>query len=118
MPSANGSNGNGHNGNGTNGANRPRAEWLARRKANNADGNFSISIPDSLPTALVARAERTVGDEKERYAWIVPTEHPVIVAIRSGKGLIIRTGLASWARRLGDPNVSTLTRRAWTLLSR
>jgi hypothetical protein len=42
----------------------------------------------------------------------------VIVAIRGDKGLVIRTGLASWTRRLGNPNVSTLTRRAWALLSR
>jgi phosphomethylpyrimidine synthase len=41
MPSANGTNGKGHNGNGSNGANPPRAEWIARRKAENADGNFS-----------------------------------------------------------------------------
>jgi hypothetical protein len=47
-----------------------------------------------------------------------PAGHPVIVAIRSGRGLIIRTGLASWTRRMGNPNVSTLTRRAWALLSR
>jgi hypothetical protein len=47
-----------------------------------------------------------------------PAGHPVIVAIRSGQGLVIRTGLASWTRRMSNPNVSTLTRRAWTLLSR
>ena len=35
---------NGHNGNGTtgsNGANRPRAQWIARRRAENIDGNYS-----------------------------------------------------------------------------
>jgi hypothetical protein len=39
------------------------------------------------------------------------------VAIRSDQGLVIRTGLASFSRRMGDVNVSTLTRRAWALLS-
>src|SRR3954467_978811 len=38
MPSPNGTNGNGHNGNG---AERPRAEWISRRKSENRDGNFS-----------------------------------------------------------------------------
>jgi hypothetical protein len=47
-----------------------------------------------------------------------PAGHPVIVGIRSGRGLVIRTGLASWTRRMGNPNVSTLTRQTWALLSR
>jgi hypothetical protein len=46
-----------------------------------------------------------------------PAGRPVIVAIRSDKGLVIRTGLAGWTRRMSDPNVSTLTRRVWALLS-
>jgi len=49
MSSTNGSNGsgvhtNGLNGNGSNGNNAvptPRAEWLAKRKQENTDGNFS-----------------------------------------------------------------------------
>jgi len=75
------------------------------------DGSFSafpgyeVTTSPGTGAQIVAQAQDSAG-------------HPVIVAIRSGKGLIIRTGLASWARRLGDPNVSTLTRRAWTLLSR
>ena len=36
-----------------------------------------------------------------------------------GKGLVIRTGLPAWSRRLdSDGNVDTVTRRAWSLLSR
>lgn len=38
MPSSNGVNGNGHNGNDTR---KPRAEWIARRKSESRDGNFS-----------------------------------------------------------------------------
>jgi len=43
---------------------------------------------------------------------------PVIVAVRLGRGLIVRTGLPQWPARLADPNVDALTRRAWSLLSR
>ncbi len=41
----------------------------------------------------------------------------VIVAIRTGKGLVIRTGLPEWERRFRNPNVSTLTRRVWKVFS-
>lgn len=41
----------------------------------------------------------------------------VIVAIRSGRGLVIRTGLPTWEERIRNPNVSALTRRAWEILS-
>jgi hypothetical protein len=74
------------------------------------DGSFSglrgseVTIAAGTGAQIVSQAQDSAG-------------RPVIVAIRSGRGLIIRTGLASWARRLDDPNVSTLTRRAWTLLS-
>jgi hypothetical protein len=37
----------------------------------------------------------------------------VIVAIRSGQGLVIRTGLPTFAERVANPNVSTLIRRVW-----
>lgn len=44
---------------------------------------------------------------------------PVIVATALGRGLVIRTGLPEWEARIaGDLNVSALTRRAWSLLSR
>jgi phosphomethylpyrimidine synthase len=43
MPSPNGNNGNGHNGNGhtAEGAAKLRAGWIAKRKSENTDGNFS-----------------------------------------------------------------------------
>jgi hypothetical protein len=49
-----------------------------------------------------------------------PNADPVIVALRVGdEGMVVRTGLPDWGRRLrGNPNVQALTRRAWTLLSR
>jgi N,N-dimethylformamidase beta subunit-like, C-terminal len=44
---------------------------------------------------------------------------PVVVAYRMGKGLVIRTGLPNWSRRLGsDQETAAVTRRMWTLLSR
>lgn len=44
---------------------------------------------------------------------------PVIVAARLGRGLVIRTGLPEWETRIArDLNVSALTRRTWSLLSR
>ena len=44
---------------------------------------------------------------------------PIIVGARVGKGIVIRTGLPDWSSRLrDDANVATVTRRAWTLLSR
>ena len=41
----------------------------------------------------------------------------VIVAIRSGKGLVIRTGLRTFEQRVANPNVSTLIRRVWEVFS-
>jgi hypothetical protein len=41
----------------------------------------------------------------------------VIVAIRSGKGLVIRTGLRTFEQRVTNPNVSTLIRRVWEVFS-
>jgi phosphomethylpyrimidine synthase len=87
MPSANGNNGNGHSGNGSNGANRPRAEWLTRRKAENTDGNFSQMryarrgvITEEMD--YIARKEKLapelVRDEVARGRMIIPANinHP------------------------------------------
>jgi hypothetical protein len=43
---------------------------------------------------------------------------PVIVALRDGRGLVVRTGLPQWTQRLDDANVAQLTRRVWQLFSR
>jgi hypothetical protein len=42
----------------------------------------------------------------------------VIVAIRSGKGLVIRTGLPTFEERVSNPNVSTLIRKVWEVFSK
>jgi hypothetical protein len=75
------------------------------------DGSFSQFTGYEVTTS-------TGSGDKLVAAAQDPAGHPVIVAIRSGQGLVIRTGLASWTQRMSNPNVSTLTRRAWTLLSR
>jgi phosphomethylpyrimidine synthase len=87
MPSENGHNGNGHNADENGGANRPRAEWLARRKAENTDGNFSQMhyarlgvVTDEM--AYIARKEKLapelVRDEVARGRMIIPANinHP------------------------------------------
>lgn len=38
-----------------------------------ADGNFSLELPDNGVFAIAAKAERHVGDTVERYAWLVTT---------------------------------------------
>jgi phosphomethylpyrimidine synthase len=85
MPSANGNNGN--NGNGNHGVNRPRAEWITRRKAENTDGNFSQMryarrgvVTEEM--AYVAHREKLapelVRDEVARGRMIIPANvnHP------------------------------------------
>jgi len=87
MPSANGHNGNGHNADGNGGVNRPRTEWIARRKAENTDGNFSQMhyarrgvVTDEME--YVARKEELaaelVRDEVARGRMIIPANinHP------------------------------------------
>ncbi|HEX7893463.1 MAG TPA: phosphomethylpyrimidine synthase ThiC [Terriglobales bacterium] len=89
MSSANGQNGNGHNGNGHNGngAAKPRAEWVARRRAENTDGNFSQMhyarrgvVTEEM--AYIAKREKItpelVRDEVARGRMIIPANinHP------------------------------------------
>jgi phosphomethylpyrimidine synthase len=87
MPSANGHNGNGHNGNNGTGANPPRAEWIARRKAENADGNFSQmhyarrgAVTDEMRYIALREklAPELVRDEVARGRMIIPANinHP------------------------------------------
>ena len=89
MSSGNGQNGNGHNGNGLNGngAGVVRAEWIARRRAENTDGNFSQmhyarrgAVTEEM--AYVAKREKVapelVRDEVARGRMIIPANinHP------------------------------------------
>src|SRR5947208_6451027 len=87
MPSATGHKGDGHNGNNETGANRPRAEWISRRRTENHNGNFSQMhyarqgvITDEM--AYVAHREKLspelVRDEVARGRMIIPANinHP------------------------------------------
>jgi hypothetical protein len=82
-----------------------------------ADGVFS-DVPSWEPT------ERT-GEEADLLSNAV-TDDPddpktVVIAARFGKGLVLRPGFPSFARRIAqdtDPASSALMKRAWTLLSR
>lgn len=59
------------------------------------------------------------GPDAKRAAAAVAAGRAVIVAVRFGKGLVIRPGLPQFASRLsGDRNVAALMERSWTLLSR
>jgi hypothetical protein len=49
---------------------------------------------------------------------ITPRLQPVIVAIRVGKGIVLRYGLPQLATRLADSNVQALLENSWTRLSR
>src|SRR3954453_20506283 len=97
MPSPNGNNGNSHNGNGhtAEGAAKLRAEWIAKRKLQNTDGNFSQMryarrgvITDEM--VYIARKEKItpdlVRDEVARGRMIIPANinHPELepMAIR------------------------------------
>jgi hypothetical protein len=51
------------------------------------------------------------------YAGPRPGVH-VIAQVQLGKGQILRFGLEQWASKLSDPAVATLTRQAWSILSR
>jgi phosphomethylpyrimidine synthase len=92
MASPNGNNGNGHNGNG---AERPRAEWIASRKSNNTDGNFSqmhYARQGAVTEEMNFVAEREklapelVRDEVARGRMIIPANinHPELEAMCIG----------------------------------
>src|SRR5256886_10747391 len=97
MPSPNGNNGNGHNGNGhtAEGAAKPRAEWIAKRKSENSDGNFSQmryarrgAVTEE--TQYIAQREKIapelVRDEVARGRMIIPANinHPELEPMAIG----------------------------------
>src|SRR5579885_2849388 len=92
MPSGDGNNGNGHNGHG---APKPRAEWIARRKAENSDGNFSqmhYARQGTVTEEMQYVAEREkltpelVRDEVARGRMIIPANinHPELEPMSIG----------------------------------
>ena len=97
MPSPNGNSGNGHNGNGHNGNGSPklRAEWIAKRKSQNTDGNFSqmrYARQGVVTEEMHYVAEREklapelVRDEVARGRMIIPANinHPELEPMAIG----------------------------------
>src|SRR5947209_17586315 len=97
MPSPNGNSGNGHNGNGQNGsgAARLRAEWIAKRKSENNDGNFSQmryarrgAVTEEMQ--YIAQREKIapelIRDEVARGRMIIPANinHPELEPMAIG----------------------------------
>jgi phosphomethylpyrimidine synthase len=97
MPSPNGNNGNGHNGTGHDGsgAAKLRAEWIAKRKSQNTDGNFSQMryarqgfVTEEMQ--YVAEREKVapelVRDEVARGRMIIPANinHPELEPMAIG----------------------------------
>jgi flagellar hook assembly protein FlgD len=75
------------------------------------DGRF-----DGYPTGWPAES---LGDGKPVASAVDGSDHRVIVAMRLGKGLVIRTGLPTFAARLSDdPDTSELMESTWRRLSR
>src|SRR5215467_4458941 len=95
MTSTNGSNGNLH------GVRQPRAEWISRRKAQNADGNFSQMhyarrgvVTEEM--AFIAQTEKLtpefVRDEVARGRMIIPANvnHPELEPMAIGVGSLCK----------------------------
>ncbi len=97
MPTRNGNNGNGHNGNGhtADGGAKIRAEWIAKRKSENTDGNFSQMryarqgvVTEEMH--YVAQREKIarelVRDEVARGRMIIPANinHPELEPMAIG----------------------------------
>ncbi len=65
----------------------------------------------------VVEPVQEVGRDVERVAAAVtPNSRPVVVAVRFGKGLVIRTGLPELPSLLSsDPELAVIVRNVWTL---
>ena len=94
----------------------------SRTELTNFSDDIGLFSGDEGRFANVDAFEETdsVGSQADPVATAVtPAGRPVIVAARLGRGLVIRTGLPSFATRLTpDPASAELLARTWTLLSR
>ena len=114
MPGSNGHNGNGHNGSG---ASRVRADWIAERKAKNADGNFSQMHYArqgvvTEETAYVAQREKLspelVRDEVARGRMIIPANvnhpelEPMCIGVASLCKINANIGNSAVTSNIGD----------------
>src|SRR6266496_2368149 len=114
MPSSNGHNGNGHNGH--HGV-QPRADWIARRKSENTDGNFSQMhyarkgmLTDEMQ--YVAQREKLaselVRDEVARGRMIIPANinhpelEPMCIGVESLCKINANIGNSAVTSNIGD----------------
>jgi phosphomethylpyrimidine synthase len=114
MPSPSAQNGNGHNGTGDA---RPRADWIARRKSENSDGNFSQMhyarqgvITEEMH--YVAHREKLapelVRDEVARGCMIIPANinhpelQPMCIGVESLCKINANIGNSAVTSNIGD----------------
>lgn len=65
------------------------------------------------------QSQRLTGGAQIASAAGRDREHPDFVAYRLGKGIVVRTGAPAWTASLaGNPELTDVTRRIWSLLSR
>jgi len=65
------------------------------------------------------QSQRLVGGVQVLSSAGRDPQHPAFVAYRLGKGIVVRTGTSAWSAKLaGDIELSDVTRRIWSLLSR
>ena len=65
------------------------------------------------------QSQRLVGGTQILSSAGRDPQHPAFIAYRLGKGIVVRTGTPEWAPSMaGNIEVTDVTRRVWSLLSR
>ena len=65
------------------------------------------------------QSQRLVGGTQILSSAGRDPRHPAFIAYRLGRGIVVRAGSSQWASSLaGDVELSDVTRRVWSLLSR
>jgi hypothetical protein len=65
------------------------------------------------------QSQRLVGGAQVLSSAGRDPKHPAFVAYRLGKGIVVRAGSPEWGPMLaGDVELTDVTRRVWSLLSR
>jgi hypothetical protein len=65
------------------------------------------------------QSQRLVGGAQILSSAGRDPKHPAFIAYRLGKGIVVRAGSSEWASGLaGDVELTDVTRRVWSLLSR
>jgi hypothetical protein len=89
--------------------NQPDTLGLFRDVANGVFGNFT----------RFEQSQRLVGGAQVLSSAGRDPKHPAFVAYRLGKGIVVRAGSPEWGPMLaGNVELTDVTRRVWSLLSR